>query len=59
MKCKSLASGILLQIVTCINDDWVFHYTKAGEIDDLLNTKTANMTSKFNIFSRKKNKDLN
>lgn len=49
MKCKSLASGILLHIVTCLNDDWLYHYTKAGEVDDLLKPKVA----KTGIFKRK------
>lgn len=39
MECKSLASGILLQIVTCVNDDWVYHYTKAGKVDELVGSK--------------------
>jgi hypothetical protein len=39
--CKSLSSGILLHIVTCINDDWLYHYTKVGEVDDLMKPSTV------------------
>ena len=39
MQCKSLCTGVLLQIVTALNDDWLYYYTKLGEIDYLQTRK--------------------
>ena len=54
MRCKSLASGILLHIVTILNDDWLYHYTKLGEVDELMQVKKEDFRDKLKIFSKKK-----
>lgn len=39
MQCKSLCTGVLLQIVTALNDDWLYYYTQRGEVDYLQTRK--------------------